>query len=270
MSDVTTESAESLAGQAPERIRSERSEEIAIQMVDVHKWFGSFHVLKDINLAINKGERIVICGPSGSGKSTLIRCINRLEEHQRGQIVVDGIELTSDLKHIEQIRREVGMVFQHFNLFPHLTVLENCTLAPLWVRKTPKHEAEKMAMEYLERVKIPEQAAKYPGQLSGGQQQRVAIARALCMRPQIMLFDEPTSALDPEMIKEVLDVMIELAGTGMTMICVTHEMGFARTVADRVIFMDVGEIIEQNEPEQFFNNPQSDRTKLFLSQILSH
>jgi general L-amino acid transport system ATP-binding protein len=243
---------------------------VAVQMVNVHKWYGDFHVLRDINLSVDEGERIVICGPSGSGKSTMIRCINRLEEHQKGQIIVDGIELTNDLKQIEAIRREVGMVFQHFNLFPHLTVLENLTIAPIWVRKTPKAEAEKAAMTYLERVKIPEQADKYPGQLSGGQQQRVAIARALCMNPKIMLFDEPTSALDPEMIKEVLDVMIELAESGMTMLCVTHEMGFARTVADRVIFMDQGEIVEQNEPEEFFNNPKSDRTKLFLSQILSH
>ncbi len=241
-----------------------------IQIQKMNKWFGQFHVLKEIDLEVASGERIVICGPSGSGKSTLIRCINRLEEHQEGQIVVDGIELTSDLKNIEQVRKEVGMVFQHFNLFPHLTVLENCTLAPIWVRKQPKAEAEATAMKYLERVKIPDQALKYPGQLSGGQQQRVAIARSLCMQPRIMLFDEPTSALDPEMIKEVLDVMIELADTGMTMLVVTHEMGFARTVANRVIFMDEGQIIEQNEPEEFFNNPQSDRTKLFLSQILQH
>ncbi len=240
----------------------------AIEISGMHKWYGDFHVLKDINLTVNKGERIVVCGPSGSGKSTMIRCINRLEEHQRGRIVVDGIELTDDLKHIDQVRREVGMVFQHFNLFPHLTVLENCALAPIWVRKMPKNEAEAIAMKYLERVKIPEQALKYPGQLSGGQQQRVAIARSLCMSPKIMLFDEPTSALDPEMIKEVLDVMIDLAQSGMTMICVTHEMGFARTVANRVIFMDGGEIIEQNEPEAFFHHPQSERTKLFLSQIL--
>ncbi|WP_421710336.1 amino acid ABC transporter ATP-binding protein [Algihabitans sp.] len=236
----------------------------------MHKWFGEFHVLKDINLTVHKGERIVVCGPSGSGKSTLIRCINRLEEHQRGDIVVNRVELTSDVKNIAEVRREVGMVFQHFNLFPHLTVLENCTLAPMWVRRLPKREAEEIAMQYLTRVKIPEQAQKYPGQLSGGQQQRVAIARSLCMNPAIMLFDEPTSALDPEMISEVLDVMIGLAESGMTMICVTHEMGFARKVANRVIFMDGGEIIEQNEPEEFFNNPQSDRTKLFLSQILSH
>jgi general L-amino acid transport system ATP-binding protein len=246
------------------------SDEVMIRIQEMHKWYGQFHVLKDINLTVNSGERIVVCGPSGSGKSTLIRCINRLEEHQKGEIWVDGIELTSDLKQIEQIRREVGMVFQHFNLFPHLTVLENCTLAPIWVRKMPKAEAEDIARSYLERVKIPEQADKYPGQLSGGQQQRVAIARSLCMNPKIMLFDEPTSALDPEMIKEVLDVMIELARDGMTMICVTHEMGFAKTVANRVIFMDGGEIIEQNEPEEFFNNPQSPRTQEFLSQILLH
>ncbi|MDX1432136.1 MAG: amino acid ABC transporter ATP-binding protein [Gammaproteobacteria bacterium] len=244
--------------------------EVMIQMNDVHKWYGQFHVLKDINLTVNKGERIVICGPSGSGKSTMIRCINRLEEHQRGQIVVENTELTGDLKHIEQIRREVGMVFQHFNLFPHLTVLENLVLAPIWVRKMPRGEAEETAMKLLHRVKIPEQAKKYPGQLSGGQQQRVAIARSLCMNPKIMLFDEPTSALDPEMIKEVLDVMIELAREGMTMLVVTHEMGFAKTVANRVIFMDGGEIIEENEPEEFFTNPQHDRTKLFLSQILAH
>ena len=246
------------------------SEDIVIEMTGVHKWFGSFHVLKDINLTVNKGERIVICGPSGSGKSTLIRCINRLEEHQKGEIVVEGVELTSDLKNIEIIRSEVGIVFQQFNLFPHLTVLENCSLALIWVRKMRKAEAEEIAMNYLERVRIPEQVEKYPGQLSGGQQQRVAIARALCMSPKIMLFDEPTSALDPEMIKEVLDVMVELAESGMTMLCVTHEMGFATAVANRVIFMDFGEIIEQNEPHEFFNNPQLDRTKLFLSQILHH
>ncbi len=243
---------------------------LAIEVVAMHKWYGEFHVLKDINLTVTRGERIVICGPSGSGKSTLIRCINRLEEHQQGNIIVDGVELTNDLKNIEIIRREVGMVFQHFNLFPHLTVLENCTLAPIWVRKTPKIEAEETAMKYLQRVKIPEQADKFPGQLSGGQQQRVAIARSLCMNPRIMLFDEPTSALDPEMIKEVLDVMVELAHDGMTMICVTHEMGFAKTVANRVIFMDVGEIIEENTPDLFFDHPQHERTKLFLSQILSH
>lgn len=244
--------------------------EIAVQITDMNKWFGSFHVLKEINLTVYEGERIVICGPSGSGKSTLIRCINRLEEHQEGSIVVEGTELTSDLKNIDRIRREVGMVFQHFNLFPHLTILENCTLAPIWVRKTPREEAEETAMHFLTKVKIPEQAHKYPGQLSGGQQQRVAIARSLCVRPRIMLFDEPTSALDPEMISEVLDTMIELAEEGMTMLCVTHEMGFARKVADRVIFMDEGQIVEQNKPGPFFDNPQSDRTKLFLSQILGH
>ena len=246
------------------------SEEIAIQITAMNKWYGTFHVLRDIDMTVNRGERIVICGPSGSGKSTLIRCINRLEEHQQGQIIVDGTELTSDLKNIDKVRSEVGMVFQHFNLFPHLTILENLTLAPIWVRKTPKREAEETAMYFLEKVKIPEQALKYPGQLSGGQQQRVAIARSLCMKPRIMLFDEPTSALDPEMIKEVLDTMIELAQEGMTMICVTHEMGFAQAVANRVIFMDQGQIVEQNEPTAFFNNPQSDRTKLFLSQILGH
>jgi general L-amino acid transport system ATP-binding protein len=257
---------------APAQARAEMviSDEVMIEMAGVNKWYGQFHVLKDINLTVHKGERIVICGPSGSGKSTTIRCINRLEDHQRGKIVVDGVELTHDLKHIEQVRKEVGMVFQHFNLFPHLTVLENLSLAPIWVRKMPKKEAEDVARHYLARVKIPEQADKYPGQLSGGQQQRVAIARSLCMNPKVMLFDEPTSALDPEMIKEVLDVMIELARSGMTMICVTHEMGFARTVANRVIFMDKGEIIEQNDPEQFFLNPKSERTKLFLSQILHH
>jgi general L-amino acid transport system ATP-binding protein len=241
-----------------------------VQMIGVHKWYGQFHVLKNINLTVHKGERIVICGPSGSGKSTLIRCINRLEDHQEGRIIVDGTELTNDIKHIDAIRREVGMVFQHFNLFPHLTIMENCTLAPIWVRGTPKKDAEEVAMQYLERVKIPEQAAKYPGQLSGGQQQRVAIARALCMRPHLMLFDEPTSALDPEMISEVLEVMIDLAESGMTMLCVTHEMGFARKVANRVMFMDGGEIIEMAEPEAFFSHPKSERTKLFLSQILSH
>ena len=239
-----------------------------IQLQGVNKWYGQFHVLKDTNLSVQTGERIVLCGPSGSGKSTTIRCINRLEEHQQGRIVVDGIELTRDLKQIETVRREVGMVFQHFNLFPHLTVLQNCTLAPMWVRKLPKREAEEIAMLYLERVRIPEQADKYPGQLSGGQQQRVAIARALCMKPKIMLFDEPTSALDPEMVKEVLDTMIQLAESGMTMLCVTHEMGFARTVADRVIFMDRGEIVEQAPPQVFFDNPQNERTKLFLGQIL--
>ncbi|SDU15566.1 amino acid ABC transporter ATP-binding protein [Stappia sp. ES.058] len=242
--------------------------DVAIEIENMNKWYGDFHVLRDINLKVMRGERIVICGPSGSGKSTMIRCINRLEEHQKGMIAVDGIELTDDLKKIDEIRREVGMCFQHFNLFPHLTILENCTLAPIWVRKMPKAKAEEIAMHYLERVKIPEQASKYPGQLSGGQQQRVAIARSLCMSPKIMLFDEPTSALDPEMIKEVLDVMVSLAEEGMTMLCVTHEMGFARQVANRVIFMDQGMIVEQNEPEQFFTNPQHERTKLFLSQIL--
>lgn len=251
-------------------LENKTSNQTMIQLTGVHKWYGQFHVLKDINLHVKKGERIVVCGPSGSGKSTMIRCINRLEEHQQGSIIVDGIELTSDVKQIEHIRREVGMVFQHFNLFPHLTVLDNCTLAPIWVRKMPKKEAELVAMKYLERVKIPEQALKYPGQLSGGQQQRVAIARSLCMNPAIMLFDEPTSALDPEMIKEVLDTMVGLAESGMTMMCVTHEMGFAKTVADRVIFMDKGEIIEENEPHEFFNNPRNERTKLFLSQILGH
>jgi general L-amino acid transport system ATP-binding protein len=236
----------------------------------VHKWFGQFHVLRDLNLDVWKGQKVVVCGPSGSGKSTMIRCINRLEDHQRGHIVVDGIELTSDVRNVDAIRREVGMVFQHFNLFPHLTVIENLTLAPIWVRKVPKDEAAAAAMELLERVGIPEQAHKYPGQLSGGQQQRVAIARALSMRPEIMLFDEPTSALDPEMIKEVLDVMTELAKQGMTMIVVTHEMGFAKSVADLMVFMDQGEIVEQSPPSEFFVNPQSDRTKLFLSQILSH
>jgi general L-amino acid transport system ATP-binding protein len=243
--------------------------EAIIQMRDVNKWYGKFHVLRNINLEVAIKERIVICGPSGSGKSTLIRCLNRLEEHQQGNIIVDGTELTNDVKHVEAIRREVGMVFQHFNLFPHLTVLENLTLGPIWVLKKPKADAEKEAMKYLERVRIPEQANKFPGQLSGGQQQRVAIARSLCMNPKVMLFDEPTSALDPEMVKEVLDVMVELAvDTGMTMICVTHEMGFARKVANRVIFMDQGEIIEQNTPDAFFDNPQNERTKLFLSQIL--
>jgi general L-amino acid transport system ATP-binding protein len=244
------------------------SAEAMILMEGVHKWYGEFHVLKDINLSVKPGERIVLCGPSGSGKSTAIRCINRLEEHQQGRIVVDGTELTHDLKHIEMVRREVGMVFQHFNLFPHLTVLQNCTLAPMWVRKMSKRQAEEVAMHFLERVRIPEQANKFPGQLSGGQQQRVAIARALCMKPKIMLFDEPTSALDPEMVKEVLDTMVGLAEDGMTMLCVTHEMGFARTVANRVLFLDKGEVVEEADPETFFNNPQNERTKLFLSQIL--
>ncbi len=263
MSDIATEPAAT-------RSKMQVSGETAIQITKMNKLYGAFHVLRDVDLTVFNGERIVICGPSGSGKSTLIRCINALEEHQRGEIVVDGTVLSSDLKNIDKIRSEVGMVFQHFNLFPHLTILENCTLAPIWVRKTPKKEAEETAMHFLEKVKIPEQANKYPGQLSGGQQQRVAIARSLCMKPRIMLFDEPTSALDPEMIKEVLDTMIELAEDGMTMLVVTHEMGFARQVANRVIFMDQGQIVEQNEPEAFFNNPQSDRTKLFLSQILGH
>jgi general L-amino acid transport system ATP-binding protein len=241
---------------------------VAVEMVGVHKWYGDFHVLRDIDLRVPRGERIVICGPSGSGKSTLIRCINRLEVHQQGRIVVDGVELTNDVKKIDEIRRDVGMVFQHFNLFPHLTVLENLTLAPIWVRKLPKAEAEAIAMHYLQRVRIPEQASKYPGQLSGGQQQRVAIARALCMNPKIMLFDEPTSALDPEMVKEVLDTMVELARDGMTMLVVTHEMGFARQVANRILFMDEGQIVEIAEPERFFSNPQHERTKLFLGQIL--
>ena len=239
-----------------------------IRISQMHKWYGDFHVLKDINLEVQRGERIIICGPSGSGKSTLIRCINRLEEHQRGKIIVDGIELTNDLKNIEKIRMEVGMVFQHFNLFPHLSIIDNLTLGPIWVRKTPKKEADEMAMMFLEKVHIAEQAKKFPGQLSGGQQQRVAIARSLCMKPKVMLFDEPTSALDPEMIKEVLDVMIDLAEEGMTMLVVTHEMGFAKSVADRVMFMDEGQIVEQNTPHVFFENPQHERTKLFLSQIL--
>ena len=258
------------AQEAQGQLASAASSEVIIQLNKVNKWYGAFHALKDIDLVVHKGERIVVCGPSGSGKSTLIRCINRLEEHQEGDIIVDGITLDKNLKHIDHIRREVGMVFQSFNLFPHLTVLENLTLGPIWTRKTPKAEAQEAAMKYLTRVKIPEQANKYPGQLSGGQQQRVAIARSLCMNPKIMLFDEPTSALDPEMIKEVLDVMVELADTGMTMIVVSHEMGFAKTVADRVIFMDEGDIVEQNEPFEFFNNPQHPRTKLFLSQILQH
>jgi general L-amino acid transport system ATP-binding protein len=242
----------------------------AISLEGVHKWYGTFHVLQDINLTVQRGERVVVCGPSGSGKSTMIRCVNRLEEHQQGKIIVNGIELTNDVKAIEGIRREVGMVFQSFNLFPHLTVLENLTLSPIWVQKRPKKEAERSAMEYLERVHIPEQAKKFPGQLSGGQQQRVAIARALCMKPSIMLFDEPTSALDPEMIKEVLDVMVELAEAGMTMICVTHEMGFAKTVCNTMVFMDEGNIVEMAPPKEFFDNPKSERTQKFLSQILTH
>jgi len=251
-------------------ISSNSNSEDVIVIENLNKWYGNFHVLRDINLRVKKGERIVICGPSGSGKSTMIRCINRLEEFQEGSLVVDGVEMIEDVKNIETIRKDVGMVFQHFNLFPHLTIIENLTLGPIWVQKKPKAEAEAIAMKYLERVKIPDQANKYPGQLSGGQQQRVAIARSLCMNPNIMLFDEPTSALDPEMIKEVLDVMIELAQDGMTMLCVTHEMGFAKKVADRVIFMDGGEIVEENEPEAFFSNPQVDRTQQFLDQILNH
>ncbi|TIT53357.1 MAG: amino acid ABC transporter ATP-binding protein [Mesorhizobium sp.] len=244
--------------------------DVAIDIIAMHKWYGEFHVLKDINLKVMRGERIVICGPSGSGKSTMIRCINRLEEHQKGKIFVDGKELTNDLKKIDEVRREVGMVFQHFNLFPHLTILENCTLAPIWVRKTPKKQAEEIAMHFLTRVKIPEQANKYPGQLSGGQQQRVAIARSLCMNPRIMLFDEPTSALDPEMIKEVLETMVGLAEEGMTMLCVTHEMGFARKVAQRVVFMDAGAIVESGTPDEFFSHPKTDRSRAFLSKILRH
>jgi general L-amino acid transport system ATP-binding protein len=240
----------------------------AIEMIGVHKWFDKFHVLKDINLTVRAGEKIVICGPSGSGKSTLIRCINRLEAHQRGRIIVDGVELVEDVKRIDAVRRDVGMVFQQFNLFPHLTVLENCALAPVWVNRLPKAEADAIAMHYLERVRIPEQANKYPLQLSGGQQQRVAIARALCMSPKIMLFDEPTSALDPEMVKEVLDTMMQLAKDGMTMICVTHEMNFAREVSDKIVFMDRGEIVEANTPERFFSNPEQERTRLFLAQVL--
>ena len=256
------------ASATPEAENSVAADDAAIAMTGVHKWYGAFHVLRNIDLSVRRGERIVICGPSGSGKSTLIRCVNRLEEHQRGIITVDGVELTADLKRIDTVRRDVGMVFQQFNLFPHLTILENCTLAPIWVKKMPKREAEDLAMRLLARVKIPEQAGKYPGQLSGGQQQRVAIARALCMNPKIMLFDEPTSALDPEMVKEVLDTMRGLAQDGMTMIVVTHEMGFAREVADRVVFMDNGEIVEINAPKEFFENPRHERTKLFLSQIL--
>jgi general L-amino acid transport system ATP-binding protein len=249
-------------------IENQIADEAMIEFIDVHKWYGDFHVLQGIDLTVAKQERIVICGPSGSGKSTLIRCINRLEEHQRGRIIVDGIELTNNIKNIEKIREEVGMVFQHFNLFPHLTIVDNLALGPIWVRKVPKKAAEEAAMHYLDKVHIAEQARKYPGQLSGGQQQRVAIARSLCMNPKVMLFDEPTSALDPEMIKEVLDVMIELAQEGMTMIVVTHEMGFAKSVAHKVLFMDYGQIVEGNTPEEFFDNPQHDRTKLFLSQIL--
>ncbi|MBE9545310.1 MAG: amino acid ABC transporter ATP-binding protein [Proteobacteria bacterium] len=257
-----------MATQLSQNNESDLTGDVIIEITEMHKWFGDFHVLQDINLTVKKQERIVICGPSGSGKSTLIRCINRLEEHQRGKIVVDGMELTNDLKNIEKIRAEVGMVFQHFNLFPHLTIVENLTLGPIWVRKVPKKEAEETAMYNLEKVQIADQAKKYPGQLSGGQQQRVAIARSLCMSPKVMLFDEPTSALDPEMIKEVLDAMIELAREGMTMIVVSHEMGFAKSVAHRVMFMDYGQIVEANTPDEFFDNPQHERTKLFLSQIL--
>ena len=253
---------------SPKNVSPETAVKPIIEINGMHKWYGDFHVLSDINLHVQPQERIVICGPSGSGKSTLIRCINRLEEHQRGQIIVNGTELSNDIKNIEKVRAEVGMVFQHFNLFPHLTIIDNLTLGPIWVRKTPKKEAEEVAMMYLEKVQIAEQAKKFPGQLSGGQQQRVAIARSLCMNPEVMLFDEPTSALDPEMIKEVLDVMIDLAEEGMTMLVVTHEMGFAKSVADRVMFMDDGEIVEQNSPDVFFDNPQHERTKLFLSQIL--
>jgi len=249
-------------------VAPQTSNALAVEIIGMHKWYGEFHVLRDINLTVERGERIVICGPSGSGKSTMIRCINRLEEHQQGRIVVDGTELTGDLKKIDEVRREVGMCFQHFNLFPHLTILENCTLAPIWVRKMPKKEAEEVAMHFLTKVKIPEQANKYPGQLSGGQQQRVAIARALCMKPKIMLFDEPTSALDPEMVKEVLDTMVELASERITMLVVSHEMGFARQVADRMIFMADGQILEINEPKSFFDHPQHERTRLFLQQIL--
>lgn len=255
-------------GKQLEKKEAAADDDIIIEIINMHKWFGDFHVLKDINLIVRKQERIVVCGPSGSGKSTLIRCINRLEEHQRGRIIVDGIELTDNIKNIEKIRTEVGIVFQHFNLFPHLTIIENLALGPIWVRKVPKKEAEETAMYFLEKVHIPEQAQKYPGQLSGGQQQRVAIARSLCMHPKVMLFDEPTSALDPEMIKEVLDVMIELAREGMTMIVVSHEMGFAKSVAHKVLFMDFGQIVEENTPEEFFENPRHERTKLFLSQIL--
>jgi len=256
------------AEQTKGQLASAASSEVMIEVVGMNKWYGSFHVLKDINLTVHKGERIVVCGPSGSGKSTLIRCINALEDHQEGQIIVDGILLGKNLKNLDHIRTEVGMVFQNFNLFPHLSILENLTLGPIWVRKMGKAEAIETAMMYLERVKIPEQANKYPGQISGGQQQRVAIARSLCMSPKIMLFDEPTSALDPEMIKEVLDVMVDLAETGMTMIVVTHEMGFAKTIADEVIFMDEGDIVERNVPAKFFGSPEHERTQKFLSQIL--
>ncbi len=257
-----------MSNKQPEKNEKESSNDAIIEIIEMHKWFGEFHVLNNINLKVRKQERIVICGPSGSGKSTLIRCVNRLEEHQRGRIIVDGTELTNDVKNIEKIRAEVGMVFQQFNLFPHLNIIENLTLGPIWARKVPKKEAEETAMYYLEKVHIPEQALKYPGQLSGGQQQRVAIARSLCMNPKVMLFDEPTSALDPEMVKEVLDVMMSLAREGMTMIVVSHEMGFAKSVAHRVLFMDFGRVVEENTPKEFFENPQHERTKLFLSQIL--
>jgi general L-amino acid transport system ATP-binding protein len=265
--DQSPESA-SAAARPSSNTSGKAEQPVAVELIGVNKWYGDFHVLRNIDLKVVRGERIVICGPSGSGKSTVIRCINRLEQHQRGRIIVDGIELTDDLKRIDQVRREVGMVFQQFNLFPHLTVLENCVLAPVWVRRMPRKDAEAVAMHYLTRVRIPEQAHKYPGQLSGGQQQRVAIARALCMSPKIMLFDEPTSSLDPEMVKEVLDTILELAREGMTMLCVTHEMAFAREVADRIIFMDAGQIIEANEPGQFFANPQHERTRLFLGRVL--
>jgi general L-amino acid transport system ATP-binding protein len=265
--DQSPESA-SAAARPSSNTSGKAEQPVAVELIGVNKWYGDFHVLRNIDLKVVRGERIVICGPSGSGKSTVIRCINRLEQHQRGRIIVDGIELTDDLKRIDQVRREVGMVFQQFNLFPHLTVLENCVLAPVWVRRMPRKDAEAVAMHYLARVRIPEQAQKYPGQLSGGQQQRVAIARALCMSPKIMLFDEPTSSLDPEMVKEVLDTILELAREGMTMLCVTHEMAFAREVADRIIFMDAGQIIEANEPGQFFANPQHERTRLFLGRVL--
>ncbi|MDR3517299.1 MAG: amino acid ABC transporter ATP-binding protein [Azospirillaceae bacterium] len=258
----------SSASPAAAAVSHNASADVIVQLTSVNKWYGEFQVLRNINLSVRRGERIVVCGPSGSGKSTLIRCINHLEEHQAGTIVVDGIELTNNLKNIEAVRREVGMVFQHFNLFPHLTVLENCTLAPIWVRKETQAKAEATAMRYLERVRIAEQAKKYPGQLSGGQQQRVAIARSLCMNPRVMLFDEPTSALDPEMVKEVLDVMTSLASDGMTMLCVTHEMGFARSVADRVIFMDRGEIVEEDTPDAFFSRPATPRARQFLDQLL--
>ena len=252
------------------KAKAKKSKEVVIDIKELHKWYDSFHALKNVNLQVKKGEKIVVCGPSGSGKSTLIRCVNALEQFQQGSISVGGVEIKDDIKSINAVRAQAGMCFQHFNLFPHLTVLENCTLAPIWVKKMPKKQAEEIAMKLLERVKIPNEANKFPGQLSGGQQQRVAIARSLCMNPDIMLFDEPTSALDPEMISEVLDVMVDLAEQGMTMICVTHEMGFARRVADRVIFMDHGEILEQNDPETFFKNPKNDRAKEFLSQILGH